>query len=60
MANITEVEYLRSSLKSIAALWPEGNGADVLAVSGINDGKSRAILLEAALNIARAALAEKF
>jgi hypothetical protein len=61
---MTEIEMLRienddfrKALQSIACLWPEQpNCADVLSVNGINDGKQRAILLDAALKISRAVL----
>lgn len=50
---------LLKACQQISALWPEEpNCADVLAVNGINDGKSRAILLDAALKIARNVVAE--
>jgi hypothetical protein len=47
------------ALEGIANLWPyPPNCADVMSVNGINDGRSRAILLEAALEISRNALAK--
>ena len=47
----------REALEQISSLWPEPpNCADVMGVYGINDGKSRAILLQGALEIARKAL----
>lgn len=52
-----ETEPLRKALKTISSLWPEPpNCADILSVNGINDGKSRAILADAAIKIARKAL----
>lgn len=46
-----------AALESISSLWPEPpNCADMLEVGGINDGRGRAILLYAAINIARKAL----
>ena len=57
---MTNYEKLRTALKQIATLWPEpGMCAEVNPEwVGENDGKQRAILLEAALNISRAALKE--
>lgn len=46
-----------AALESISSLWPEPpNCADILEVGGINDGKGRAILLDAAIDMARRAL----
>ena len=50
---------LTNSLENISALWPAPpNCADIMKVNGINDGKSRAIIADAAIKIARAALAK--
>lgn len=55
------MEKYKQALQQISALWPEPpNCADILSVSGINDGKSRAILLDAAIKIARKALAQEW
>ena len=47
---------LEKALRSIATLWPIETSAKIGSVSGINDGKSRAILAEGAVTIARKAL----
>jgi hypothetical protein len=47
---------LEKALRSIATLWPIETSAKIGSVSGINDGRSRAILAESAVNIARKAL----
>jgi hypothetical protein len=54
---VNDHAYLTKTLKAIASLWPENTSADILSVSGINDGRSRAILADAAVNLARQALA---
>lgn len=48
------------ALKNISALWPTNPYAASInpVYVGPNDGKSRAILLEAAINVAREALEE--
>lgn len=47
------------ALQKISSLWPEPpNCADIMSVSGINDGRSRAIIADAAIMIARSTLAE--
>ncbi len=52
-------DLLLAAHKQISVLWPmPPNCADVLAVNGINDGKGRAILLGAALDISHAAIAQ--
>jgi hypothetical protein len=57
---VRQRDELLAALRKIASLWPEPpNCADVEEVIGPNDGKQRAILLKAALDISRAALAEK-
>lgn len=46
-----------NACQSIATLWPlPPNCADHRMVIGVNDGKNRAILLDAALEISRNAL----
>ena len=51
-------ERYEQALKQISNLWPEPpNCADIMGVYGVNDGKQRAILLDAAIKIARSALA---
>jgi hypothetical protein len=47
---------LEKALQSIANLWPVETSAKISSVSGINDGRSRAILAESAVTIARNAL----
>lgn len=57
---ITAAPKLLEALKDISALWPEP--PDCVAINpqwlGPNDGQMRAIGLEAAINIARRALAK--
>lgn len=50
------IHKYRKALSSIANLWPIENSAKIGSVSGINDGKSRAIIAEDAVSIARKAL----
>ena len=45
-----------NALHNIAELWPLETSAKIASVSGINDGKSRAIIAEGAVTIARKAL----
>lgn len=45
-----------AALEGIAALWPHNTTAKIDDVNGINDGKNRAILLEAAVTMARSAI----
>ncbi len=45
-----------AALHSIATLWPLDTTAKISEVNGINDGRSRAIIAEYAVNIAREAL----
>jgi hypothetical protein len=47
---------LLNALKVIATLYPEQCGQPADEVYGINDGKQRGILLQAALDIARKAI----
>jgi hypothetical protein len=54
--NLTREETLEKALQSIANLWPIETTAKINSVSGINDGKSRAIIAEGAVTIARKAL----
>lgn len=49
-------EELEQALSSIARLWPIETTVKLGEVSGINDGRSRAILAEEAVTIARKAL----
>jgi hypothetical protein len=50
----------KRALESIASLWPEPpNCADINEVNGINDGRSRAIIASAAIEIARKALGKQ-
>ena len=49
-------DALVSALQQIAGAWPHNTTAQICDVSGINDGKDRAIKLEFAVDIARAAL----
>jgi hypothetical protein len=49
-------EDLEKALQSIATLWPVETSAKIGSVAGINDGRSRAILAESAVTIARKAL----
>jgi hypothetical protein len=52
-----ELEKYKKALELIASLWPEPpNCADINEVNGINDGRSRAIIASAAIEIARKAL----
>ncbi|CAM5998710.1 unnamed protein product [Sphagnum balticum] len=44
------------ALRDIATLWPIGTSAKIIDVAGVNDGKSRAIIAETAVTIARKAL----
>lgn len=53
---VNDHAFLINILKSISALWPEDTSADILSVNGINDGRSRAIIADAAISIARDAL----
>lgn len=49
--------YLQA-LRNISALWPEPpNCADIMSVNGINDGRSRAIIADSAIRLARSAIA---
>jgi len=48
---------MKKALISISSLWPEPPFcADIMQVSGINDGRSRAIIADAAITIAREGL----
>jgi TolA-binding protein len=51
-----KIQRLEKALQSIANLWPIETSAKIANVSGINDGKSRAIIAEGAVTIARKAL----
>ncbi len=54
-----ELESLESkmnALESIANLWPVETTARIADVAGFKDGRSRAIIAEAAVSIARKAL----
>lgn len=58
LKRVRAVNEMYGALKSISELWPEPpNCADIMAVNGVNDGKSRAIIADAAIKIARKALA---
>ena len=49
-------EELEKALQSIANLWPIETSAKIGSVSGINDGRSRAIIAASAVTIARKTL----
>lgn len=49
---------LLTALRQIAYIWPRQTTAKISDVNGINDGRSRAILLESAVEIAREAVDE--
>lgn len=51
-------DELIAALRNIANLWPLQTTADILSVSGINDGRSRAIIAESAVTIARTVLSK--
>jgi hypothetical protein len=50
------IRQLKNALRNIAELWPIETSAKIGSVSGINDGKSRAIIAEGAVTIPRKAL----
>jgi hypothetical protein len=47
---------LEKVLRSIASLWPLETCAKIGSVVGVNDGRSRAIIAESAINSARRVL----
>jgi hypothetical protein len=54
---VTKHERYEMALRAIAALWPEPpDCAEILLVSGINDGRSRALIADEAIRIARKAI----
>jgi hypothetical protein len=56
---IERAPELLEALEEISHLWAQPpNCADIMDVSGVNDGKMRAIVADAAIKIARAALAK--
>ena len=50
-------DALLDACLQISALWPEPpNCADILSIGGINDGRSRVIIAETAIRLAREAV----
>jgi len=50
-------DALLDACRQISTLWPEPpNCADILSIGGINDGRSRAIIADTAIKLAREAV----